>query len=56
VTVDPSTDGVSGRVQAGTSSSHGSDLGYNFRAAINLPLGDTWAYEPARSPREDPDI
>ncbi len=44
VTVDPSTEGVSGRVQAGaTSVRNGAELGYNARGLINIPLSDTWA-------------
>jgi iron complex outermembrane receptor protein len=44
VTVDPSTDGFSGRVQAGTESVHNdSGLGYNFRASVNVPLSETFA-------------
>jgi outer membrane receptor protein involved in Fe transport len=44
VTVDPSTDGVSGRIQGGLSSiSHSSDLGYNGRGWVNVPLTDTLA-------------
>ena len=55
VTVDPSTDGVSGHVQAGTSSVHnGAELGYNFRGSINLPLNDTTALRASAFTREDP--
>ena len=44
VTVDPSTDGVSGHVQAGLDQVHnGSDLGYTGRGSINIPLSDTLA-------------
>ncbi len=43
-TVDPSTDRITGRVQAGTSSvRNGDGLGYNARGSINLPFGDTFA-------------
>jgi iron complex outermembrane receptor protein len=39
VTLDPSTEAVSGRVEAGTNDvSHGYDLGYNVRGSINVPL------------------
>src|SRR5262249_5755426 len=39
VTVDPSTDGMSGRVQVGVSSVHnGDENGYNLRGAVNVPL------------------
>jgi len=54
-TVDPSTDRVSGHVQAGTSSVYnGAQLGYNFRAAVNLPLSDTLAVRVGGFTRRDP--
>jgi len=44
VTVDPSTEGLSGRVQAGTSYiDHGTQPGYYASAAVNIPLNDTLA-------------
>jgi outer membrane receptor protein involved in Fe transport len=44
VTIEPSTDRASGRVQAGTSSVYdGDQLGYNLSAAVNVPLSDTFA-------------
>jgi iron complex outermembrane receptor protein len=55
VTVDPSFDAFSGRVEAGTSSVHnGSGLGYTARAAANIPLGDTFAIRASGFTREDP--
>jgi outer membrane receptor protein involved in Fe transport len=55
VTVDPSTDAVSGRVQAGVSSVYnGDELGYNVRGSINLPLGETWAVRFGGFTRQDP--
>jgi outer membrane receptor protein involved in Fe transport len=55
VTVDPSTDGVSGRVQAGTSDVHnGAELGYNFRGSINVPLSDTVAIRATGFTHQDP--
>src|SRR5258708_35027730 len=43
VTVDPSTEAVSGRVQAGVSSvQNGNELGYNVRGAVNVPVTDTF--------------
>ena len=55
VTVEPSTDGVSGRVQAGTSSIHNGDgPGYNVRGSVNVPLGDTWAVRASGFARKDP--
>src|ERR1700677_944418 len=39
VTADPSTNGVSGRIEAGTDTVHNdNDLGYNFRGSVNLPV------------------
>jgi outer membrane receptor protein involved in Fe transport len=44
VTVDPSTERLSGDVQSGLSSvRNGDGLGYNVRGSVNVPLGDTWA-------------
>ena len=55
VTVDPSTDGVSGNVQAGTSSVYnGAELGYSFRGAVNLPVSDTLAVRASGFTRVDP--
>jgi outer membrane receptor protein involved in Fe transport len=55
VTVDPSTDAVSGRVAAGTSSVYnGAELGYTFRGAVNLPLSDTFALRASAFTRRDP--
>src|SRR5258708_34529358 len=42
VTLDPSTNDFSGRVQAGLEGvHHGVQAGYNFPAAVNVPLTDT---------------
>jgi iron complex outermembrane recepter protein len=55
ITVDPSTDGVSGRVQAGTNSVYnGAELGYSFRGAVNVPLSDTLAIRASAFTRQDP--
>jgi iron complex outermembrane receptor protein len=55
VTVDPSTDGVSGRVQAGVSGvQHGDGVGYNVRGSINLPLSDALAVRASAFTRETP--
>lgn len=44
VTVDPSTEGYSGRLEAGTGTVYnGAKLGYDFRAAVNVPLSTTLA-------------
>jgi iron complex outermembrane recepter protein len=54
VTRDPSTDGISGRIQAGVSSVHrGDELGYNVRGAINLPLGEELAMRASAFTRRD---
>jgi iron complex outermembrane receptor protein len=55
VTLDPSTAALSGRVQAGVNGVYnGSDPGYNFRASVNVPLGDTLAVRISGFTREDP--
>jgi iron complex outermembrane recepter protein len=54
VTVDPSTEGFSSRVQVGTSSIHNADeLGYSVRGSMNLPLGDTLAIRASGFTRQD---
>jgi len=55
VTVDPSTDAVSGRLEAGVSTVYdGAEAGYNFRGAINLPVTDTLAIRLSGFSRQDP--
>jgi iron complex outermembrane recepter protein len=55
VTIDPSTDAVSGRVQAGTSTvQNGAELGYNVRAAANVPISDGFAIRVSGFTRQDP--
>jgi iron complex outermembrane recepter protein len=55
VTLDPSTEGVSGRVQAGLSDiDNGAQLGYNLRGAVNAPLADTFAVRFSGFVHEDP--
>jgi iron complex outermembrane recepter protein len=55
VTLDPSTEAVSGRVQAGFNSvRNGDELGYNLRAAVNVPLSDSWALRASGFTRLDP--
>jgi outer membrane receptor protein involved in Fe transport len=54
VTADPTTDAISGRVQADLNSiynSHG--VGYGARAAVNVTLGDTVAVRVSGSSRQD---
>jgi iron complex outermembrane recepter protein len=55
VTVDPSTDRVSGLVEAGTSEYYnGYSLGYSVRASINVPLTDQLAFRTSAFLRQDP--
>jgi iron complex outermembrane recepter protein len=55
VTTDPSTDGVSGRVQAGIENVHnGAQLGYSARVSANVPLSDTLAFRASGYTRQDP--
>lgn len=55
VTVDPSPDKLAGRVEVGTSSVYnGAQLGYNGRAAVNVPLTDTLAVRMSGFTRRDP--
>jgi iron complex outermembrane receptor protein len=55
VTLDPSTEALSGNVQAGTSSVYnGAELGYNFRGSVNVPLSDTFAIRASGFTRQDP--
>jgi len=55
VTLNPSTDQLSGRVEAGTSSVYnGAEPGYNFRGSINVPLSDDLAIRASAFTRQDP--
>lgn len=55
VTVDPSTDAFSGRVEAGADSVYnGTQAGFDFRGAVNAPLGDTVAVRASLFARRDP--
>ena len=55
VTIDPSTAGFSGRVEAGTSAVYnGNKAGENFRAAVNVPVTDALAFRVSGFYREDP--
>ena len=55
VTIDPSTDALSGRVQAGTSSVYnGIEPGLNFRGSINVPVNDTLAFRASAFREQDP--
>jgi iron complex outermembrane recepter protein len=55
VTVDPTTDRLSGHVEAGTSSVYnGAELGYTVRGSVNVPLGEDFAVRASAYTREDP--
>ena len=55
VTVDPSTEALTGRVQADGNYIHnGPDAGYGLRGSINIPLSDTWAVRASGFFRHDP--
>jgi outer membrane receptor protein involved in Fe transport len=55
VTQDPSTAGVSGRVEIGaTGLANGDGAGLTFRGALNLPLSDTAAVRVSGFRRKDP--
>ena len=44
VTLDPSTDALSGRVQVGADSVvNGANVGYNVRGSVNIPISDSLA-------------
>ena len=54
-TIAPSTEGFSGRVEAGTSDVYnGAEPGFSMRAAANLPLSDTLAVRASAFTRQDP--
>jgi outer membrane receptor protein involved in Fe transport len=55
VTVDPSTDRLSGHAEARVSSvNSGNGAGYGLRAAVNLPVTDTFAVRASGFTRRDP--
>lgn len=55
VTVDPSTESISGRLQAGLSGVHnGPHAGYSVSGAVNLPVNDTIAVRASGFFRRDP--
>ncbi len=54
VTQDPSTEGVSGRVQVSSNTvQNGEGLGYSARGSVNVPLGDSWGVRAGGSMRRD---
>jgi iron complex outermembrane recepter protein len=55
VTVDPSTAGFSGQLQAGTLGiQNAGNLGYNVMGAANIPMSDTLAVRVSAFARKDP--
>jgi outer membrane receptor protein involved in Fe transport len=55
VTKDPSTDALSGRVEAGTNQVYnGTQLGFSIRGSVNIPLTDTLAIRMSAFTRQDP--
>jgi outer membrane receptor protein involved in Fe transport len=55
ITVAPSTDGVNGHIELGTSSIYNAaNLGYNARGAVNFPLGNTFAVRVSGFTHEEP--
>jgi iron complex outermembrane recepter protein len=54
VTVDPSTSGFSGRIQVTGVDVPGGGLGYSVRAAVNIPVSDTFAIRASAFERHDP--
>jgi outer membrane receptor protein involved in Fe transport len=55
VTVEPTFDRYSGRIEVGTNSVYNGDsLGYTLRGSANLPLGRTWALRASGYSRLDP--
>src|ERR1700730_9608572 len=55
VTVDPSTEGVTGRLEWGLSDAYnGSQPGYQVRGSVNVPVSDTVAVRLSGFTRLDP--
>ena len=55
VTIDPSTAGFNGRAEAGASGVYsGSEAGFNFRGAVNIPVSDSLAVRVSAFSRQDP--
>ena len=55
VTIDPSTEGLSGRIEGGSNWVYnGAQAGYNVRGAVNIPLSDTLAVRASAFVRQDP--
>jgi len=55
VTVDPSTEAVTGRLEANMNGvANGAELGYGARGSFNLPLSDSLAIRASAFTRQDP--
>jgi len=55
VTADPSTDALTGHLEAGTSGvQNGSDMGYSFRGSANIPVSSDLALRASAFTRLDP--
>jgi iron complex outermembrane recepter protein len=55
VTVDPSTDALTGRIQEDVSGVHnGAELGYGLRGSVNVPISNTAAIRASMFARQDP--
>jgi iron complex outermembrane receptor protein len=55
VTIDPSTDAYTGRIEGGTSYVYnGAEPGFNLRASANIPLTDALAVRVSGFTRQDP--
>lgn len=55
VTVDPSIDGISGRIETGVNHVYnGAELGYGARGSVNVPFSDTLAVRASGFSRQDP--
>jgi outer membrane receptor protein involved in Fe transport len=55
VTADPSPDALAARLQAGLSTVHdGPGVGYNVSAALNVPVGETFAVRASGFTRKEP--
>lgn len=55
VTATPSTDKLSGRMEAGVNGvAHGDDLGWAVRGAVNVPISDNMAVRASAYGRRDP--
>jgi iron complex outermembrane receptor protein len=55
VTIDPSTEALSGRLEVGGQKIQGgSDLGYDVRGSVNVPVTDTLAVRASAFTRTDP--